>query len=123
MRAGQLRHIMIIQSATETQDTYGGIIETWNTVATVWAGIFQLSGREFFAAKQVNSEINCKLKLRYRGEMCTKMRGIINGTRRYFDFQASIDVGDRGRELEILAIEREFTTPHVFSTDFSKDFS
>lgn len=123
MRAGSLRHAIDIQYVTETQDVYGAVVETWSKLATVRAGIFQLSGREFFAAKQVNSDITTKLVIRYHDELGPKMRAVIQGTRRYFDFQAVVDKSGMGRELEILAIERKFPSPYIFSTDFSADFS
>jgi len=129
VRAGNLRHLIDIQQAIEIKDAYGAVTETWISVGKVRAGIYQLSGREYFAAQQINSEINAKLVIRYQGNLNTKMRAIVPGTQRCFDFQAIIDKAGKGRELEVLAIEQcavstaVVTTPYYFSSDFSVDFA
>lgn len=37
LAAGQLRHRLRLQEAAVTQDAVGGVVSTWNTIATVWA--------------------------------------------------------------------------------------
>jgi len=129
VRAGNLRHLIDIQQAIEIKDAYGAVTETWISVGKVRAGIYQLSGREYFAAQQINSEINAKLVIRYLGGLTTKMRAVEPGTTRSFDLQAIIDKAGMRRELEMLAIEQcavstsVVTTPYYFSSDFSVDFA
>jgi SPP1 family predicted phage head-tail adaptor len=72
-----LRHKVTIEQLTETQDSLGAVIESWSTVVTTRALVEPLSGREYFTAKQVNSEAKYKLKLRYQAALSslnTKMR-------------------------------------------------
>lgn len=44
--AGSLRERVTIQSATEAADGYGGNTVTWATLATVWAQVTPVKGRE-----------------------------------------------------------------------------
>ena len=66
MRAGQLRHSVIIQRATTTQGDYGEPIETWATIVETWARIEQLAGKERFAALQVQADVDHRITVRYQ---------------------------------------------------------
>ncbi|MFQ5625592.1 MAG: phage head closure protein [Methyloligellaceae bacterium] len=68
MRAGQLRHRVQVQSRSST--TSGGeLSDTWSTVATVWADIDPLTGRELLAAHQTQSEATIRVAMRYGSEL------------------------------------------------------
>lgn len=83
MDAGRLRHRVTIQSVTETRDTTTGAIATsWADVATVWAAIEPLSGREFIAAQGAQAEIVARILIRYRDDVVAKMR-VVSGSRVY----------------------------------------
>lgn len=103
MRAGMLRHRVQIQQVTETQDSFGAVVQTWGTVATVWASIEAISGREFFDAAQTNAEITHRIRIRYRPGIAPAMR-VVEGTRT-FDIQAVLDPGGRRRELVLMVKE------------------
>lgn len=74
MRAGTLRHRVAIQRLTQGVDAYGGATETWATVATVWASVESVTGREYFAGAQVQSEVTTKVRIRYRSGIVPTMR-------------------------------------------------
>lgn len=83
MEAGRLRHRVVVQSLAETQDsTTGAISEAWSNLATTWAEIVPLSGREFIAAHEKDSEIVARITMRYRDDITAKMR-IVHGTTVY----------------------------------------
>ncbi len=103
MRAGELRHRITIQQATETPSTSGAITQTWSTVATVWAAIEALSGREAFAAQQVNAQVSSRIRIRYRAGITPKMR-IVFGART-FNIESVMDMESRRRELQLLVSE------------------
>lgn len=103
MNAGMLRHRIQIQQATETQDSFGAVTQTWTTIATIWASIEAISGREFFDAAQVNAEITHRIRIRYRPDITTQMRAA-EGTRT-FDIQAVLDPDGRRRELVLMVKE------------------
>jgi SPP1 family predicted phage head-tail adaptor len=74
IRAGDLDQRITLQQITETRDSFGGVTETWTDVATVWAGISMLSGRESFAAQHVYAEATHRVIVRYRTGVDAKMR-------------------------------------------------
>ena len=79
MRAGELRHRVVIQSMAETQDPNTGIITSgWATFATVWAEVRPLSAREFVAAAAAQSKVTAMIKIPYLAGVKPSMR-IVDG--------------------------------------------
>lgn len=72
--AGRLRHRVRIEQRTLSQNELGEVLEDWQEVATVWAAIEPLSGRELIAAQQVNSKVTARLVIRYRNDLLPEMR-------------------------------------------------
>jgi SPP1 family predicted phage head-tail adaptor len=103
MQAGKLRHRVTIQQATETRNTLGEAIKTWSTVATVYASVEPIRGREFFAAEQVQSEISHRVRMRYRSGLAPRMR-LLYGSR-MLQIEAVIDVEERHRETQLMCRE------------------
>ena len=101
MRAGNLRHLVSLQSAVKTQDGYGQKIETWSEYAQVYADIQPLQGRESYNAQQLNSEITVMVKMRYRSDVKAEHRIVYDGTT-YEVSAPPINVGLRKRELNLL---------------------
>jgi SPP1 family predicted phage head-tail adaptor len=62
---GQMRTKLIYQEASTAPDSYGDPIETWADVATVWARLRPLSGREIFYAQQVHAQTTHEVVARY----------------------------------------------------------
>lgn len=103
IRAGQLRHRVTIQKATETQDVSGDVVQTWGTHARPWVAVEGLSGVELFTARQTRAEAELKFHARNVNGVTPKMR-ILWGTR-VFDITAVLDPDGRGRELTLVATE------------------
>lgn len=103
MNAGALRHRITLQQPIETQDEFGEVVITWQDVASVWAEVADLSGREFFAAMQTVSEITTRVRLRHRSDVETRWRMVVGA--RVLDIQAVIDPDGRKRELLLLCRE------------------
>lgn len=67
MQAGELRHRVQIQRKSLSNDDWGEPVDEWVTIwENVPAKIEALGSREFWAAQQINAEINCKIKMRWR---------------------------------------------------------
>ena len=70
MTPGDLKERIEIREPTYADGDYGDPVlkppSEWSTVATVWAAYRDLSGREFFAARQTNAELTGEFKIRYR---------------------------------------------------------
>ena len=103
MRAGELRHRVTIQQKSVTRNTFGEEVVTWQDVATVWAAIEPLRGREFFESQQVNAEVTTRIRIRYRPGITPTMRVVFGN--RVFDIQAVINVDERNRELHLMCRE------------------
>lgn len=76
MEAGKLRHRVKIQRPIETQNPDTGAINTlnWEDVATVWAEIAPVSGRELIESSAEASRVTTRIKVRYNRLFTAKMR-------------------------------------------------
>lgn len=100
LTAQQLRHQITIQSRSTSQDATGGQVDTWSTVATVWAAIEPLQGREFFAAQQVQAETSVRIRMRYLAGVLPSMRVVFDST--IYDIKDVIDPEMKHRELHLM---------------------
>lgn len=66
MKAGKLDRRITISVKSATRDSYGAEIIGWSTLATVWAEVLPISGREFFVAAQFVPEAQLKMRIRFR---------------------------------------------------------
>lgn len=103
MRAGHLRHTLVIEQPTESQDGHGQAVPTWSTFATVPGSLEPLNGREIFAAAQVQAEVTARARIRYLEGVTAKMR--ITCESKIYAITAVIDRELRHRELELLLAE------------------
>jgi len=112
MEAGKLRQRVTIQQEIPDiggLDDYGQPVPPWEDVATVWAAVEPLQGREYFAAQQIAAEVTTRITMRYREGMNPQMR-IAYGDITY-EILAVINPAERGRELQILCRELVGATP------------
>lgn len=104
---GKMRHRITFQAFAGNQDDYGDPLQAddanWEDVATVWASIDPISGREFYAAEQSQSEVSHKVRCRYRSDLTTAMR--IKYGKRKFDIISIIDWEERHESLLIMCKE------------------
>jgi SPP1 family predicted phage head-tail adaptor len=66
IRSGTLRKRVQLQQRATTQDTFGSQLQSWTTIATLWADIEILNGRALMAAQAVNIEISHTITVRYQ---------------------------------------------------------
>ncbi|MGV6989651.1 phage head closure protein [Testudinibacter sp. P80/BLE/0925] len=104
MQIGKLRHRITLQQQISTLNSYGSAITDWEDVATVWAEIKPLSGREYFAAEQVQSEITTQIWLRYRPDIQPTMR--VKWGDRTFEVVSAINHNERNTALQLMCKER-----------------
>ncbi len=100
MNAGKLRHQVTIKKPIETQNAYGEPEVRWQDIATVWAQVEPLRGREYFASKQMVAEVEVRITIRYRSDVTAKMK-IAKGTDDYL-IETIINVMERNRELQLM---------------------
>ncbi len=113
MRAGRLRHRVTIQQPTEAGAAAGNVTKTWSTYKETWAEIEPLSGREFFEGAALDREITARIRMRYLSGLTADMRIVRGGVESngdpktgadVWDIQSVINVDQRNRELEVMAI-------------------
>lgn len=69
MRIGTLRHRVTLQEYVKGKDAYGGMTQAWVERGTVWASFEAMSGSEFFASQQAQSQVTQRVRIRYRDGM------------------------------------------------------
>lgn len=100
MNPGRLRHRIVIQQLTETQDSAGQLIPAWKDLATVWAEKKHDSSREFFSVQKVYSEVTDLFIARHLPGVNTRMRVSYDG--RHYDILGADDQDGRRRELYLI---------------------
>lgn len=103
MRAGLLRHRVTIKRKSVTRDAYGAEVITWTDVATVWADIRPLSGREYLDSKQTQAEISHRISMRNRTDVSPAMRVIFGS--RTFEIEDLTRPFERKIELRLMCRE------------------
>ncbi|MDX2027697.1 MAG: phage head closure protein [Alphaproteobacteria bacterium] len=103
MRIGELRKQVAIQAETPTADNAGGYALAWTTVATLWAEITPLDGREIYTAQHLEGRVTHRVTMRWRSGVTTDMRLVYSD--RAFNIRAVMNVDERNRWLELLVEE------------------
>lgn len=101
MRAGKLRHRIAIEAPTGAQNEFGEPVDTWAVHSAVWASKEDLTGREAFAAQQVNAAVSTRFGVRFIEGINARMRIVHDGT--LYNIVSASDPDGRKRELVIIA--------------------
>jgi SPP1 family predicted phage head-tail adaptor len=101
MQAGALDQRVAIQQKSITRDAYGAEVVTWVAVATVWMSAEPISGREYVALRQAQSDVTTRFRMRYRPGITTAMRLLWAG--QTFNVTEVLIPGGARREIELLA--------------------
>lgn len=102
-QAYKLRHVVNIQARSDQQDATGQQVKVWNTVATVFAAIESLTGREIEAAQASNYEVTHKVTIRYEPIVDVKMRVLLGN--RIFAISSITDFEERHHMLTLYCKE------------------
>lgn len=100
MKAGDLRHRIIIQQLAEAENDMGDIVQVWTDFATVRASVEPLTGREYLSAQQVTSETSGRIRMRYKAGVMATMRVLFGG--RTYRILSVINPEERNIELELM---------------------
>ncbi len=73
-----MRYRITLQFPSDGVDDYGNAMDSWQDLATVWADIVPMSGREYLTASQATSETTFKIYIRYIENVNAKMRILYN---------------------------------------------
>jgi len=103
MRIGELRHRVTLRKKEIAEDALKQQSEVWTDIATVWARIEPLSGREYFAARQENADVSVKVVIRYLPGITAETRVVFGG--RIFEVLSVINPEERNISLVLLCKE------------------
>ena len=106
--AGQLNHRIRIQQPTTVKDALGAPTQVWADVATVWADIQPISGREARIADRVSAEVTHQITVRHRPDLddpqtIARMRVLFRG--RIFAVHAALNDDEANVSVILLASE------------------
>jgi SPP1 family predicted phage head-tail adaptor len=80
VKAGSLRNQIVLQSRDNGTDDAGQPVQTWTTLATVWADIRGANGLNAIKASLDGVEINAySFRIRYRTDVDAAKRVVFNG--------------------------------------------
>ena len=95
---GELRHRITFQlQDLDSED------EDWKDIATTWANINPISGKDYYSAETINSDLTHKIRLRYRKGITPDMRIIYND--RIFYIISVINEYEKSTMLQLMCRE------------------
>ena len=97
--AGELKHLILIQSKTVTQDDLGEEVETWATFHTAKARINPTQGGKTEDGNQVQSETSHKIMIRHKAGITPSMR--VKFGSRIFDINFARNIFEDSFWLEL----------------------
>ena len=100
--AAEFDQRVTLQRRVMVEDAAGQEVISWTPVASMWAQVQALRGREFFAAAQVQQEQTLKVRIRYLAGLDVTMRLIWQD--RPHDITGIIPVG-RNEIIEIMCLQ------------------
>lgn len=106
MNIGSLKHKITIKVQPISPNSYGEEITDilqWNDFANLYASISPSSGREFYAAQQINNRINTIFIIRFIQGIIPSMK-VLYGTRA-FNILSAPDIEERHKEIHLICEE------------------
>ena len=100
MKAGRLDQRVTVEQLVTIGDSWGGTVEAWAPLMTVWAEVSPLVGREYLAAQAAQSEVTARVTMRYRRGITAQDRVIHDGT--IYGIESLVDVRSGHRELVLM---------------------
>lgn len=94
-----MRERVTLQVPVRTPDGAGGADVTWNDVATVWASVMALSGRERPAGERMEARRRLQVLIRYRSDVTAAKRLLWQG--RVLDIRTMCDIDGKRHTLMI----------------------
>jgi SPP1 family predicted phage head-tail adaptor len=104
MRGGSLRHLVSIERGVETKNEFGETVAEWQELTKAYAFISPVRGDEKYMSAEKHAEVSHSISMRYIDSISPKDRIVYGG--RVFDIEAVLNLGERNRQLKILAREQ-----------------
>lgn len=96
---GKMRERVTLQQESSTTDGGGGYALGWTDVATVWAKMEPVGGREQIEADKLQGVLDYRVTIRYRSDVVPGMRLVWNS--KNFNIRAVVCEEERERFLTL----------------------
>lgn len=103
IRAGDMRHQVVVERLSTTQDASGQAVNAWNHIVTRRAALQRTAGDEVFTAATRNARVPTIFRLRYCVEIQPKDRLRHGG--KVYNIKSAIDPDGRLEELVVTTEE------------------
>jgi SPP1 family predicted phage head-tail adaptor len=100
-----MRHRLILQSPTDTVDSYGQSIRSWTTYTTVWGQVIALGGTEVQQAAQLSGLVTYQITIRTLYTVIMTHRMIWQN--KTLNIQSVIPLDGERKFIRIVAIEEQ----------------
>ena len=106
--AGMLTRRIKIQRPSTIKDRFGSPFRSWLDVATVWADIQPLSGKEAVIANRISAELSHQIIVRYQSlfdnpQQVAQMRVLYKA--RIFNIHSALNEDEKRTQIILLASE------------------
>ncbi|WP_010498540.1 phage head closure protein [Paenibacillus elgii] len=102
---GRLKRRVTFHRPPTGADSYGEPIDQWPVVASAWAAIEPLRGREYFEAQREHADVTTRIIIRYRPDIDRTMIVVYGKTT--FEIGHIIHPDFAKRELHLMCKERQ----------------
>lgn len=99
-----MRNRVRIQERAVSRDTFGAAVLSWATVATRWARIEPLSGREAWQAQQVRPDVTHRATVRYYAGLNPAHR-LLDSSGAVYNVSSVLDTDSRRRQQELVLVQ------------------
>lgn len=99
----RLKRRVVIEQPVDAADAQGGFTRSWQTLASVWAELLPLSGREALTDERLNASATYRVVMRYRADVDASKR--LKFGARIFNIRSVIVPEEAKRTLELLVEE------------------
>lgn len=112
MRAGDLKHSIVIQDPTEVEDGMGGSTIKWVDLYPTRAAIWPLKATEQIDAMKLELTVNHRIRIRHprsiniTAKMRVKWHDHVTDADKYFNIVSLINPNKRNIMLEMLCLEK-----------------
>lgn len=102
MLAQRLRHQIRIRQRATSLNGYRENTGAWSTFATVYAGIEQLTGREFVAMQAMQADVTCRVVVRHEDVDGVTTQMVVVFDNRVFDIVEVRNLRERDRVVYLM---------------------
>ena len=101
MRTGDFRHRVKVQKFSTVRDVTGEELEVWADVATRWAYVEALHGKEAYDSNIESVAESYKIRMRYEPSLLTAERRIVFKGKN-LDIETVINVDEANKYYEVI---------------------